>query len=303
MIDLAPHRLVGSFPPLITPFVDGDVDYDTYARLIHWHVREGSHGVVVTGTTGEPSTLTLDERSRLVATAVEAAAGRIEVVAATGTESLPATLELSRRAVDAGASALLVVTPYYSKPPQRALVDYFDAVGQMTELPLLMYHIPGRTGINVDPDTVADIADRIDSFVGVKHSAYDLLWLTEVLASTPDGFRVFVGVEELSFPMLAVGATGLVNAAANVAPARIAHLYDLVRVGDLAAARAEHFALFKLNQAVFWDTNPIAVKFLMRHLGHIENNDHRLPMVPATAQLERRLVALAHDLALVPTQC
>ena len=282
-------RLRGSIPPLVTPFRDGAVDYATFERLLDFHVDRGSHGVLVTGTTGEPSVLTVAERIRLYEIAVKTVGGRIPVVAAPGGPSLADTLEMMRGAERAGVDALLVVTPYFIRPPQRGLVAYYSEIGRRTALPLMIYHIPGRTAVNVTVDTVAQIAERTPTLVGLKHAANDLNFATELLARMGPDFRLFVGLEELSFPMLAVGACGLMNAVGNLAPRRVAALCDRMAANDLAAARAIHYELFELNQAVFFDTNPIPIKYMMRRLGLIPRNEHRLPMVPATEELERRL--------------
>ncbi len=282
-------RLRGSIPPLVTPFRDGEIDYDTFERLIDFHVAEGSHGVLITGTTGEPSVLTVAERIRLYEVAVRRVAGRVPVVAAPGGPSLADTMEMVRGAERAGVDALLVVTPYFIRPPQRGLVEYFCEIGRRTALPLMIYHIPGRTAVHVTVDTVAQIAERTPTLIGLKHAANDLNFATELLARMGPEFRLFVGLEELSFPMLAVGACGLMNAVGNLAPRRVAALCERVAANDLAAARAIHYELFELNQAVFFDTNPIPIKYMMRRLGLLPRNEHRLPMVPATAELERRL--------------
>jgi len=289
MIDLAPDALRGSYPPLVTPLRDGEVDYEAYAQLVEMQIREGSHGVVVNGTTGEPTTLTLRERTRLVAAAVKSAAGRVPVVAATGSQSLAETLELTAAAEEAGAQAALVMTPYFVKPPARGLVDYYVEVGRRTRLPVLIYHIPGRAAVEVKPETVAQIADRLPNLVGLKHAANDLGFVTAVLRRLGTGFRIFVGLEELSFPMLAVGASGLMNAVGNVAPRRVAELYRAAARGDAATARRLHEDLFELNQAVFFDTNPIPIKYMMKRIGLLPNEEHRLPMVPATPELAGRL--------------
>jgi 4-hydroxy-tetrahydrodipicolinate synthase len=279
MMKLEQKFLRGSYPPVVTPFRDGRVDYDKYAELVERQAREGSHGVLVTGTTAEPSSLTADERAELVRVAVETVARRIPVVAATGSQSLAETVELTARAEKAGADALLVVTPYYIKPPQEGLVEYFVEVGRRTDLPLMIYHIPGRASVSVTPATVAKIAERLPNLVGVKHAANDLEFLTEVLARLGADFRVFCGLEALSLPMLAVGAAGLMNAVGNLAPARVAAMCEAVERGDLAEARKLHFELFELNQAIFLDTNPIPLKYMMARLGLLETPEVRLPLV------------------------
>jgi 4-hydroxy-tetrahydrodipicolinate synthase len=282
-------RLWGSFPPLVTPFKDGEVDYETFERLVEYQVSEGSHGVLITGTTGEPSTLTVAERIRLYEAAVRVARGRVPVVAAPGGQSLADTLEMVRGAERAGVDALLVVTPYFIRPPQRGLVAYYTEVGSRSALPLMIYHIPGRAAINVTVDTVAQIKARTPTLVGIKHAVNDLNFATELIARLGPEFRIFVGLEELSFPMMAVGACGLMNAVGNIAPRQVAELCERVAANDLAGARRIHYALFELNQAVFYDTNPIPIKYMMRRLGLLPQNEHRLPMMPATEELERRL--------------
>lgn len=289
MIRLDGGFLRGSYPPIVTPFRDGAVDEEAFARLVDFAIREGSHGILVSGTTAEPSTLTLDERARLVEVAIEAAAGRAPIVAATGSQSYAETIELTRRAGQAGADAVLVVTPYYIRPPQRGLVEYFAAVAERTALPLLIYHIPGRAAVSLDVATVVEIAERAPNLVGIKHASADLGFVTSVLHELGPDFRLFVGLEELSFPMLCLGAAGLMNAVGNLAPGRIARLYELVKAGDLAGARQLNFALLELNQAIFYETNPIPLKYMLKRTGLLERNEHRLPMVPAGLDLERRL--------------
>jgi 4-hydroxy-tetrahydrodipicolinate synthase len=289
--------LRGSFVPLVTPFdEDLEVDYRTYARLVDRQAAHGSHGVVVTGTSGEPSSLTVGERAELVRVAVEAAAGRLPVVAATGSQSLAESIELTRQAEAAGADAVLVVTPYYSVPPQRGLVEYFTAVGGVTGLPLLIYHIPGRAAVTMSVDSVAQVAERLSTLVGMKYAGRDLGYLTDLFVRLGRDFTVFVGLEELSLPMMAVGAQGLMNAAGNVLPGPVAQLADAVNAGDLGRARDLHFRLDRLNKAIFWDTNPIPVKYLLEAAGVLPVARHRLPLMPATPELRARLDGLLADL-------
>jgi len=289
MLRLREDFLRGSYPPLVTPFKNGAVDYETYARLVERQVAEGSHGIVVNGTTAEPSTLSVEERNRLVDVAVKSAAGRIPVVAATGGQSHADTIAMTAAAEKAGADALLVVTPYFVRPPQRGLVEYYVDIGKRSGLPLLIYHIPGRTAVNMTVESIAAIAEQVPTLVGMKHAVNDLNLVSEVLARLGFDFRVFVGLEDLSFPMMAVGAVGVMNAVGNLMPKEVAALCEHVLAGRMAEARAAHFALFELNQAVFFDTNPIPMKYMMQRLGILPNEEHRLPMVPATPELAQRL--------------
>jgi 4-hydroxy-tetrahydrodipicolinate synthase len=282
--------LKGSYCPIVTPFrVDGAVDHESYARLVDFQVAEGSHGIVVNGTSAEPSTMTTEERKALLETALRVAAGRVPVVAATGSQSLAETAELTLHAAAAGADALLVVTPYYVRPPQRGLIDYYREVGALSDLPLLIYHIPGRAAVAVTIETLGTIAQALPNFVGMKHASNDLTLLSEARILLGPEFRMFVGLEELSLPMMAIGACGMVNAVSNVSPRRVADLYEAIAAGDLAHGRDIHFDLFELNQAVFFDTNPIPIKYMMRKLGILTSNHHRLPMCAATPELEARL--------------
>jgi 4-hydroxy-tetrahydrodipicolinate synthase len=285
-------RLKGSIPPLITPFRNGEVDYDAYAAMVDFQVREGSHGILVNGTTSEPASLTTEERNRLVSVGIEAAGGRVPVVAATGSQSLAETEVLTDHAVKAGADALLIVTPYYSKPPQRGLVDYYLRLSERHDRPWMVYHIPGRAAVSVTLDTFKELKSRSDTFVGMKHAANDLGFVTECLTTFGPDFRIFVGLEELSFPMMAVGACGLMNAVGNLRPDVLSRMCEAVWKSDIPGARALHERLLEINQAVFFDTNPIPIKYMMKRLGIIPENEHRLPMVPATPELERRLDAV-----------
>jgi len=296
-------RLRGSVPPLVTPFTaDGAVDFDAYAGLVEFQIAGGSAGILVNGTTAEPSTLTVEERNRLVSIAVEATAKRMPVYAATGSQSLEETRALTDHAVDAGVDALLIVTPYYARPPQRGLVAYYLEVARRHELPWLIYHIPGRTAVSVTLDTLTELAEASPTFAGMKHAAPDLALVSAALARLGPAFRIFAGLEELSFPMLALGACGLMNAVGNIEPRLLAHMCEAVEGGDLTGGRALHERMLELNQSVFYDTNPIPIKYMMVRLGLLRANRHRLPMVPATHDLERRLDGVLERAGLLSAQ-
>lgn len=292
-------KIKGSIPPVITPFRGDAVDYDSYASLIERQVKEGSHGVLVNGTTAEPSTLTVEERNRLVDVAIKVVNGRVPVVAATGSQNLADTLALTEHASRAGADALLVVTPYYIRPPQRGLVAYYNEVCRRTSLPVMIYHIPGRTAINVTLETVAQIKEKSPNLIGIKHAVNDLGFCSDLLMEFGHDFRVFVGLEELSFPMMAVGACGLMNAVSNLMPGPVAEMCERIFANDLAGAKKIHYDLFELNKSVFYDTNPIAIKYMMKRLGIIPDNSHRLPMVPATPELEKRLEKVLENAGMI----
>ena len=289
MIKLDPKFLIGSVPPLITPFKSGKVDFDTYGKLIEFQIKNGTHGILVNGTTSEPSTLTIAERNELVKFAVDAVKKRVPVVAQTGSQSHADSVELTEFANKAGADALLILTPYFIRPPQRGVVEYFVDLGRRTSLPMMMYHIPGRSAFKVEMATLQAIMEKTPHFVGIKHAFDDHNFVSEMIQTLGPEFRIFVGLEEFTFSMMAMGSLGTMNAAANVMPAKVAQMCNEVLAGNMAAARKLHYEMFEVMKAIFFDTNPIPMKYMMKRLGIIERNEHRLPMVPATPELEKRL--------------
>jgi 4-hydroxy-tetrahydrodipicolinate synthase len=290
MLQLDRDQIRGSIPPLITPFEGGAVNLDAYAGLVEFQAKNGSHGILVNGTTSEPSSLTVEERNRIVDVAVEAAAGRLLVVAATGSQSYAETEALTRHAAaKAGVDALLIVTPYYSRPPQRGIVEYYRRLNQLHDKPWMIYHIPGRAAVDVKVETVREIDQVCPTFVGMKHASLDLGFVSDLFEEVNEDLRIFVGLEDLSFPMMAVGACGLMNAVGNIHPSALAELCEAVWAGDLYKGREIHRRLFEINKAVFYDINPIPMKYMMKRLGILPENEHRLPLMPATRELEGRL--------------
>jgi 4-hydroxy-tetrahydrodipicolinate synthase len=287
MSDLA--RIKGSIPPIITPIANDEVDYDAYAGLVQYQLDNGSHGVLVNGTTAEPSTLTTSERNRLVDIAMEVVGGKIPVVAATGSQSYAETESLTQHAVKAGVDALLIVTPYYIRPPQRGLIEYYLKLAQQHDTPWMVYHIPGRAAVNMTLDSFKQLREKSDNFVGMKHAVNDLGFVSECLGEFGPDFKIFVGLEELSFPMMAVGAVGLMNAVGNLRPNALVEMCEAVWNNDLSKAREVHHRLLEINQSVFYDTNPTPMKYMMKRMGLMPTNEHRLPMMPATPELEQRL--------------
>jgi 4-hydroxy-tetrahydrodipicolinate synthase len=270
----------GSIPPVVTPFRNGAVDYEAYAGLIEFQVAEGSHGILVNAT---------EERNQLVDIAIETVNGRVPIVAATGSQSLAETKQLTAHAANAGVDTLLVVTPYYIRPPQRGLIEYYLDVASQHDTPWMIYHIPGRTAINVTLDSMQALREKSPTFVGMKHAVNDLGFVTECFSALGDDFKIFVGLEELSFPMMTIGACGLMNAVGNLRPGVLAEMCQAVWDSDLKRGRELHQRLLEINQAVFYDTNPIPMKYMMKKLGLMPENEHRLPMMSATPELEQRL--------------
>ena len=281
--------LRGSIVPLVTPFDAGEVDLGAFEAAIERQVAAGSHGVVVTGTTGEPTSLTGAERVELYRRAVSVSAGRIPVVAATGSPNHQETVEQTRRAQEVGVDAVLVVSPAFVKPSQDGLARHFIAVAASTDLPVLIYNIPGRAGVGVGAETVERVADAAPNLVGLKHASNDLDLVTELLLRLGDEFRLFCGLESYSYPFLAVGGAGLMSALGNLLPAKVGALCERVQAGDHAGALELHRELFALNQAVFYATNPAPLKAMLAARG-LGSDEVRLPLSPMDDDTRSRVL-------------
>ena len=291
-------RLRGSIVPLVTPFHDGRLDEDALRRLVEFQIRHGSHGISVLGTTGEPTSLTPDERERVMALAVEAAGGRVPVLVGTGSNNHDETLRYTRLAERLGADALLLIVPYYNKPSQRGLYEHFRRAAAATRLPVVLYNIPGRSAVNLEPDTIAQLHAACENIVGVKEANTSLDQVSRVLARCGRDFLVYSGIETLCFPMLALGGAGHVSATGNVAPERVATLYDLCAAGRWDEARNLHYELLELNEVLFLETNPGPVKAALGMMGLIDP-EVRLPLAPVSEATAQRVRAALDRLGLL----
>jgi 4-hydroxy-tetrahydrodipicolinate synthase len=283
-----PFQIRGSIVPVVTPFRDGQLDDSGLANLIEWQIASGSHGISVTGTTGEPSGLTTSERERVIHIAVETTDGRVPFVAGTGSNNLDETLHLSKYAQESGADALLIVVPYYIRPSQEGLYLYFKRVAESVDLPLILYNIPGRSAVNLEIDTVARLRDDCPNIIGVKEANQDFSHITRLLGRLGRDFLVYSGIELLCFPVLAIGGAGYVSATGNILPGEVAKLYDLVAAGKWAEAQDLHYHLMPLNDAVFIEINPVPVKTALGIMGKI-SPEVRPPLAPLSPENEARL--------------
>ncbi len=287
MIDL--EKLKGSIVPLITPFTEDDeFDEKTFRRLTDWQIESGSHGISVEGTTGEPSALSLEEREHIYAVTVSAVKARVPVVAGTGTNNLKETLRLTKEAEDEGVDAALVIVPYYNRPSQEGLYDYFTRIAESTSLPIIIYNIPGRTATNMEPATMKRLRHRCKNIVGVKEANKDFDQVSQVLSEVGRDFLVYSGIETLCYPMLMLGGAGHMSATANLLPKEVADLYNLVGKGEWRRALDLHYKLFPINEALFWDTNPIPLKAALGMIGKI-NPRLRPPLVSLSGEKKARL--------------
>ena len=246
----------GSIVPVVTPFDGGRLDEKRLAELIDWQIKSGSHGISVTGTTGEPSSLSRTERIRVYDIAKEAVAGRVPFVPGTGSNNIDETLELTRYAEKIGVDAVLVVTPYYVRPSQEGLFRYFWTVASQIGRPVILYNIPGRSAVGLEIDTVARLRDKCPNIIGIKEANKDFEHINLLMHKMGPDFLVYSGIELLCFPLLAIGGAGYVSATGNVMPDKVAALYDLVSAGKWEEARALHYFLMPLNEAVFFEINP-----------------------------------------------
>jgi 4-hydroxy-tetrahydrodipicolinate synthase len=283
---------------MVTPFRgDHAVDLDGARELASWLVENGSDAVVVAGSTGESPTLSSKEKSDLFRAVGEAIRGRGKLICGTGTYSTAESLELTQAAEDAGADGLLVVTPYYNKPPQRGLVAHFERIADATELPVILYNIPGRTATRIEHETLLRLAER-PNIVAVKDSTGDFQSITKLVAESPEGFEVYSGDDWATFGYLCLGAVGVVSVAAHLVGPQIRQMIELIETGDVPAARKIHESLSPLFNALFVTSNPIPLKAALEMVGR-PCGDPRLPLVPATAEEKDRVRRALEDAGLL----
>jgi len=266
----------GAITAIITPFRGGRLDVPALKKLVEFQVRNGISGLVPCGTTGESATLSFEEHEKVIQVVMDAARGRVPVIAGTGSNNTKEAVVLTRYAKKAGADAALVITPYYNKPTQKGLVAHFRAIAEEVDIPIILYNVPGRTGVNMTADTVARLSE-VKNIAGVKEASGNLVQVSEILRATPRTFCVLSGDDALYFPMLALGAKGVISVVSNVAPREMADLYDAFVSGRVATAREIHYRLWPLMQALFIETNPIPVKTAVAMMGMIKE-EFRLPL-------------------------
>ena len=278
----------GSIVALVTPFRGGKVDEPTLKKLVEMHVAQGTDGIVPCGTTGESPTLSHDEHKRVVEIVIEAARGRLHVIAGTGSNATSEAIELTAHAKKAGATGALVVNPYYNKPTQEGLYRHFRAVAEAVDIPILAYNIAGRTAVNVETDTLVRIVKDCPNIVGVKEASGSLDQMTQVLLACGPDFSVLSGDDNLTLPLMSVGGRGVISVIANFVPRETAEMTHAALAGDWKLARELHLKLFPLSRAAFMETNPIPVKEAMAMMGMLEP-EFRLPMCPMGAANRERL--------------
>jgi 4-hydroxy-tetrahydrodipicolinate synthase len=289
-----PSGIRGSIAPVVTPFTaDGAVDHHGLRGLIRFQLEAGSHGISLGGSTGEPSAQTAAERIAAMAAAVEEIGDRVPFLPGTGSAKLDETLEITSAARDLGADAALVITPYYARPTQEALYQWYATVArEFPDLPIVAYNVPSRTAVDIAPETVRRLFTDFENFVGVKETTKDFEHFSRVLHACGRSLLVWSGIELLCLPLLALGGTGFVSAVANLAPGAVARMYESWAAGDFEAARDLHYRLHPLVDLLFVETNPAPVKWVLAQQGRIASGFVRPPLVSPTEQSLAKIRAL-----------
>jgi 4-hydroxy-tetrahydrodipicolinate synthase len=292
--------LRGCGTALVTPFrSDGSLDEETLSKLVEWQIESGIHFLVACGTTAETPTLNHEEWLRVIGIVSQTAAGRVPVLAGCTHNS---TLEAVARAAEAasvpGVSGLLTANPFYNKPSQEGQYRHFRAIAEAVPCPVVLYNIPGRTGVNLEPATILRLAEDVSNIQGVKESSGNLQQIAELIHMLPPSFTVLSGDDVIALPVIALGGAGLISVASNEIPAEMARLVMAALDGDWATARALNRRYFRLLTANFWDSSPGPVKCVMAMMGRLQEN-YRLPIVPVSKTTREKLKMLAQELGLL----
>lgn len=267
----------GSLVALVTPMMpDGSLDWEKLTSLVEWHIEQGTHGIVAVGTTGESATLDMEEHIQVVKRVVDITAGRVPVVAGTGANSTSEALQLTQGAKQAGADACLLVTPYYNKPTQEGLYLHHKYLAEKVAIPQLLYNVPGRTAVDMKPDTVARLA-KIDNIIGIKEATADMQRLKDIKDRVPDDFLLLSGDDETALEFMRLGGIGEISVTANVVPAKTAKMCELLLAGKVEEARLIDAEIMGLHKTLFLESNPIPVKWALQRMGKI-GKGIRLPL-------------------------
>jgi len=270
-------KLQGSIVALVTPFKDGKVDEASLRNLIKWHLQEGTHGILVLGTTGEAVTIDLEERKRVMEIALEEAKGEVPLIVGTGTNDTQKVLKYTKLAEEMGFDAALIVTPYYNKPTQNGLYEHYSYIAKNTNIPIILYNVPGRTSVNLLPETTAKLS-QIENIVAIKEACGDIKQVTELLLKCPKDFTILSGDDFTAYATVMLGGKGVISVAANVMPREMSQLMESALNGDVAKAQELNLKLYPLYKAMFVETNPVPAKAALWLMGKIETPEVRLPL-------------------------
>jgi 4-hydroxy-tetrahydrodipicolinate synthase len=287
----------GAIVAIVTPFRNGQVDEETYRKLIEFQIVNGTDGIVPCGTTGESSTLSHEEHDRVIAIAIDAAKKRVPVIAGTGSNSTDEALRLTRHAYEAGADGALMVCPYYNRPTQEGLYQHYKLIAESVPIPIIPYNIPGRTGVNMLPETVARLS-KISNIVGIKEASGSIKQMQDVISLCDNDFDVLSGDDFFTLPLLLIGGKGVISVISNIAPADMANMIDAFEAGNIAQARKLHDKMVPLIDALFIETNPVPVKAALSMMGKIDY-DVRLPLYKMSDSNYEKLKKAMSDYGLI----
>lgn len=288
----------GSIVAIVTPFKNGKIDEGKLRELIDFQIASGTAGIVPCGTTGESATLDVGEHEEVIRITIEHTKKRVPVIAGTGSNSTQEAIILTKDAEKSGADASLQVSPYYNRPTQKGLYEHFKAIAQSVKIPVILYNIAGRTGVNIEPDTIAKLAHDCKNIVAVKEASGSLDQMSRIKQLCPREFDLISGDDSLTLPVLSIGGTGVISVVANIVPQDVAGLVSAFLKGDLKNAQELHYKLLPLVKAVFLETNPIPVKTAMGLLGMCDPS-LRLPMCPMSADNLEKLKQALRDYGLL----
>lgn len=288
----------GAFTALVTPFQNGEVDEEAYRGLIEWQIEQGIHGLVPCGTTGESATLSHAEHKKVVEICVDQVKGRVPVLAGAGSNNTKEAIELTRSAKDSKADGALLITPYYNKPTQHGLIEHFAAVAKEVSMPFIVYNVPGRTSVNLLPETLAKMEKRIPEVKGVKEATGDMSQCSRVLEFCSDAFRVLSGDDFTALSLYILGGCGVISVVSNIMPGDMAAMWNAFADGDLQKARELHFKMAPLYRAMFLETNPVPAKTALGWMGKLDF-EARLPMVEMLPDNQEKLRAALKSVDLI----
>jgi len=288
----------GSIVAIVTPFRNGKVDEKKLRELIDFQIKNGSSGIVPCGTTGESATLSFEEHERVIEITIEQVNKRVPVIAGTGSNSTQEAIMLTKQAASSGADASLQVSPYYNRPTQKGLYEHFKAVADSVKIPIILYNIAGRTGVNIEPETIAKLANDCKNIMAVKEASGNLEQMSRIKALCPPNFQLTSGDDGLTLPVLSIGGVGIISVVANIVPADVANLVSAFEKGDIKQAQSLHYKLLPLVKAIFIETNPIPVKTALGLMGRCEP-DLRLPMCAMSADNLEKLKKALKDYGLL----
>lgn len=286
----------GSMVALATPFKNDKIDEKALRDLVEFQIKNGTHALVPCGSTGESATLTYEEHCSVIEIVIDQAKKRVPVIAGAGSNSTHETVFLTEHAKKAGADAVLLITPYYNKPSQEGLYRHFKAVAEAVEIPQIVYNVPSRTGVNMLPETVVRLS-KVKGIAGIKEASGNLDQAACIIKEAGKGFAVLSGEDSLTFPMMCMGASGVISVVANIAPALMRSLCDKTAAGDMAGAREIYYKLFDICKGVFFETNPIPIKKALYLMG-LAQDEIRLPLVSMTEENSARLRKIMAELGL-----